>query len=128
MVTILDSEEEHIYTLVTNTYEHPTLTGEGHWKYPASDVSYRVLCDHPYRVRTEVQTISAMMTPQEPDIVTHVDEHSLQLSTTTRNTRTVFAELFTVAGVSVDFCLGKEELRVDGRSYQIPLHQDGEVR
>lgn len=128
MVTILDSEEDHIYTLVTNTYEHPTLVGENLWKYPASGISYRVLCDHPYRIQTEIQTISAMMTPQEPDKVTHVEEHSLQLSTTARHNRTVFVELFTVAGISVDCCLGKEELCLDGRSYKIPSHRDGEVR
>lgn len=117
MVTRLESEDRHTYTLVTNTYEEGQRKEEGLWFYPTSGISYRVLCDHPYEEKAVIQTISAMMTPQEPDKVTHVRQHSLQLSTSERVSKTKFFELFTMPGVNVDFHLNGDTLMLDGQAY-----------
>ena len=120
LVTVLDSELEHAYAMVTNTMEDPLPKGEGCWEYPSSGISYRVCCDKPYLARKEIRTISAIMTPQEPDKVTKVTQHSLLLSAREKSSRVVFAELFAMPETTVDFALAKDGLHVDGRHYTVP--------
>ncbi len=119
LVTSLSSPLAHTYTLVTNTFEDPVPVAEGEWKYPTSGISYKVVSDQPFWSELAIQSISAIMTPQEPDKVTRTEEHSLRLSTEKQVSDVVFVELFTMPGFSVNASYSSGKLVVDGKRYAI---------
>lgn len=125
IVTVMDSELAHRYTLVTNTYEAPVAEGPLRWRYPAIGVGYEVASSEEVASSVRVQTVSAVMTPQEPDKVTHVDQESLWTTSVRPCRRQEFVEVFAFPGHRAAVVPGSlRRIVVDGREIRIPAARE----
>lgn len=101
MIDRFESLHEHEYAIVCNTDEAPRLLAEGHYLFPDSTMRYQVACDCPMVHESSSETITSIMTPQEPDKLAVTTMQHLIHHTRGHVAHCMFVEVFSPAELPV---------------------------
>ena len=114
-VDVFRSDLPHVYTVLSNT-DRPAEAEEGCWRYAMEkgDIVYRVFSDHPMVSRRYDQTVTSVMTTQEPDKVCRTHIRTLAHDSASPQREQLFIECFTPAEAWTGWKDGAWEMRHGG--------------
>ncbi len=95
-VDVFRSSIPHMYSILSNTDCRATRSGSA-WRYPMpqGEIVYQVFSDHQITARQYPQTVSSVMTTQEPDKVCKTQISTLAHDSEEKQTEQIFIECFT---------------------------------